>query len=159
MLKNVMKLGFFVFLFFMAVQTGCSKKDEVKELKEQLAQAQSQAEDWKKRYEAVSMDYAKSKAQRRDLRTNLNSMVDSVDMTSKTAEQQIYIYQQQVVDLQTQIQDLNSYVDQQDAIIADQEAAIQEFVNMFGQPANGQIQNNVTGVNAGYDDTGTAAGY
>ncbi len=149
MLKNVMKLGFFVLLAFTAALAGCAKKGDVAALKDQLAESQKNVDYWKGKYDALSMDYAKSKAQRRDLKTNLNSVVDTADMSTKTAEQQIYLYQQQVADLQAQIQDLNSYVDQQDAIIADQEAAFQEFMNMVG-PANGQIQNNTTSTAAGY---------
>jgi chromosome segregation ATPase len=141
MSKNLVKLEVLVILVFIAALAGCSKKDEIKALKEQLAKTQDDLEYWKGAYDAVSQDYKRAKAARRDLGTRLDTAVDSVDIVSQSAEQQINAYVQQITDLQAQIQDLNTFIDQQDAIIAEQEAALQEFMDMVGQPVETQAQN------------------
>ena len=142
MLKNLIIFGFLTTLVLIVALSGCSKKDETQSLKEQLAKAQEDVDYWKGAYEAVSEDLKRLKAVRRDLKTTLDTTVDSVGTVSQTVEEQVAQYEQQIAELQAQIQDLNAFIDQQDAIIADQEAAFQEFMNMVGQPANGDVQTN-----------------
>ncbi|MEJ2647495.1 MAG: hypothetical protein P8016_03675 [Sedimentisphaerales bacterium] len=142
MFHNLVKLEVLVILVFIAVLAGCSKKDEIQALKDQLAKTQDDLQYWKGAYDAVSQDLKRARAARRDLGTRLNTAVDSVDMVSQSAEEQLTAYAQQVADLQAQIQDLNTFIDQQDAIISEQESALQEFMDMVGQPTGVQTQDN-----------------
>ena len=141
MFKNLIKLEF---LAFIAALTGCSKKDEIQALKEQLAKTQDDLQYYKGAYEAACQDNKRLRAASRDLGTRLGTAVDSVDMVSQSAEEQINAYVQQITNLQAQIQDLNTFIEQQDAIIAEQEAALQEFQNMLDQPIDAQAQSNTS---------------
>ena len=132
MVKNVMGLSFLVVLMFLAAITGCSKKDDLSAIKEELKKTQEDLDYWKGRYDAVSTDLRNAKASQRDLGTQLNSAGDA----SKTIEEQLYAYQQQVTTLAAQVQQLTNAVNEQDtiiknqdAIIAEQEAALQEFLD------------------------------
>ncbi len=133
MVKNVMGLKFLVFLGFLAIIAGCSNKDdEVKALKEELAQTQDELNTWKERNQAMSIELRDSKASQRDLGTQLTS----ADDVSKTIEERLQIYSRQITNLQTQIQQLNStiteqqnIITEQQAIIDDQEAALQELLD------------------------------
>ena len=136
MVKNVMGLSFLVVLMFLASITGCSNKDEVNALKEELAKTKDELQHWQNRYDAISTDLRNAKASQRNLGTQLNNAGDA----SKTVEEQLLIYQQQVTTLAAQVQQLTSAVNEQDtiiknqdAIIAEQEAALQEFLDASGQ--------------------------
>jgi chromosome segregation ATPase len=134
MFKNVMRLQYLVILAFILAFTGCSKKGEIQSLREELTQAQENMQDWKAKYDAVSEDLKRVKASRRDLNTQLGSVVN----TAGTVEEQLSQYAQVVVVLQSQIQELNTLVSEQEAIISDQEAALQEFMNTIDQTSGGQ---------------------
>jgi chromosome segregation ATPase len=134
MFKNVMRLRYFVILAFILAFTGCSKKGEVQSLREELAQAQEDMQHWKEKYDAMSADMKRVKAARRDLNTQLGSVVN----TAGTAEEQLSQYAQVVTVLQSQIQELNALVSEQEAIIAEQEASLQEFMGTLDQASGGQ---------------------
>ncbi len=117
MAKNIINLKLIAVLLFVALLAGCSKKDEIKALRQQLEDTQKDLEYWKGAYEAVSADMRNLKATRRNLNTQL---FDS----AKSAEEQISILQQIVIE---QLQ-----------IISDQEAQLNEFMNMVGVTTDGQ---------------------
>jgi len=134
MFKNVMRLEYLIILIFIVAFTGCSKKGEVQSLREELTQAQEDMQHWKAKYDAVSEDLKRVKAARRDLNTQLGSVVN----TAGTAEEQLSQYAQVVTVLQSQIQELNTLVSEQEAIIADQEASLQEFMTTIDQTSGSQ---------------------
>ncbi len=117
MAKNIINLKLIAVLLFVALLAGCSKKDEIKALKQQLEDVQKDSEYWKGAYEAVSADMRNLKATRRNLNTQLND-------TAKSAEERIAILEQIVIE--------------QQQIMVQQEAELAKFEEMVGVTTDGQ---------------------
>ncbi len=128
MAKSRLNFKIIAALLLVASLAGCGKKDDVEAIKQQLQETQGALEYWEGAYKALSIDFRNLKASRRDLNTQLGTVVDS----TKTAEEQLNIYTQLIASLQLQVQELNSVVSEQEQIIAQQEADLKEFMSMLG---------------------------
>ena len=159
MVENKMKLKFFVMLAFIVALTGCSKKDEIQALKEQLTKTQDELDRWKRKYNAQSEDLKNARAARR----NLGSQLDTVKIDAYSTAQEIQAQYAGYIDrqqdeierhrrheetcvpqdfdyLESEIQLRDATIQDQEDIILQQEAAFQEFMDMTGQPIDVQVQ-------------------
>lgn len=135
MFRNIINLKFVLILTLMVSMAGCNNKEDVESLKKQLAETQIKLEDYQRRYEAACLDLRNAKADRRSLGTKLGD----IDSNARTIEEQLYLAQQIILELQLQIENRDATIQEMELIITDQEAALQEFLDVLGQPATGQI--------------------
>ena len=136
MFRNIISFKFVVILTLLMSVTGCSDKNETEALKKKLAETQKDLDYWKGAYDAVSMDLRSVKAAHRSLDVRLGD----IDSTARTTEEQLNLAKQIIEELQTEIENRDVTIQEQQLIINDQEAALQEFLDMLGQTADGQIQ-------------------
>ncbi len=135
MFRNIINFKFVLILTLLVSMAGCNDKDDVESLKKQLAETQEKLKDYQRSYEAACLDLRNAKADRRSLGTKLGD----VDSTARTIEEQLYLAQQIILELQLQIENRDTTIQEMELIISDQEAALQEFLELLGQPATGQI--------------------
>ncbi len=140
MVENKMKLKFLVMLAFIVALTGCSKKDEIKALKEQLTRTQDELDRWKRRYDAQSEDLKNARAARRSLGNQLDTVKDDAYSITQEIQAQYANQVEYIAYLESEIQQRDATIQDQEDIIAQQEAAFQEFMDMTGQPMDMQAQ-------------------
>ena len=131
MFRNIISFKCMVILSLLISMTGCGKKEDTESLKKELSDTQKEVDHWQRKYEAVSLDLRDAKAAHR-------TILSDVDSSAKTTEEQLALAQQIIEQMQLEIQTRDETIQQMQLIINDQEAALQEFLDMLGQPATGQ---------------------
>jgi len=135
MFRNIISFKFVIILALLASMAGCNDDDEINALKKELSDTQQELELLEGRYNALCMDHADLKVKRRTLDTKL----DDVDTSARTAEEQLQIAQQIIMELQYENEQLYATIENQQLILDQQEADLQELLNMLGITEDSQV--------------------
>ncbi len=135
MLRKLISFTSVVILALLISMTGCDNKDDTEALKKELSDTQGELNDLQRKYEAVCLDIRNIKASRR----NLGTMLSDIDSSAKTTEEQLALAQQIIEQLQYEILSRDETIQQMQLIINDQETALQEFLDMLGQPTTDEV--------------------
>ena len=143
MAKNVMRLKLLFLMVSLAAITGCSgDKDELADVKAQLARTQKELERMEGKYNALAEDWKNAKTARRHLEDQfdeLDSAYSDTEKAQKTLAERYASQLEYITALEEEVIRQQEIIDRQDILIAEQEADLAEFLNMMGLSTNGEL--------------------